>query len=103
MSQLVDIFIGLNRYPFDQTGSLDLPGYSRIGPFARESLTDFTDSRIQPVGPFTSLRDYHTAYLQLVLDLIVRDELYTLQPVDAYLIHRFLLEIIPNVLPQPVT
>ncbi|KAH7010716.1 hypothetical protein B0J12DRAFT_751417 [Macrophomina phaseolina] len=65
-------------------------------------VNDFTDSGIQPLGPFTSLRDYHTAHLQLVLDLIVRDELYALQPVDAYLVHRFLLEIIPDVLPQSV-
>lgn len=100
MSQLVDIFIELRRHPFDQIGSLILPGHAHVGPLARESLTDFTDSGMQALGPFSSLRDYHTASLQLILHQILRDELYALKRVDGYLIHRFLLDLIPSVFPQ---
>lgn len=34
------------------------------------------------------------------MDLILREKLYTQQTVDAYFIHRFLLELAPFILPQ---
>ncbi|TDZ34318.1 hypothetical protein C8035_v010720 [Colletotrichum spinosum] len=99
MGQLADIFIELHKYPFDLLGSLDQPGGSRVGALARESLTDFTQSDMQTTGPFSSLEAYQTSSLQLTLDLIFRGEMYSQQTVDAYLIHRFLLDLIPYVSP----
>lgn len=99
MSQLADVFIELQRYPFDAMGSLDHPDSCRVGSFARESLTDFTQGEMRPLGPLSSLEEYHVASLRLILDLILREEIYSQRAVDAYLIHRFLLDLVPSVLP----
>ncbi|KAH6663155.1 hypothetical protein EV126DRAFT_436770 [Verticillium dahliae] len=45
------------------------------------------------------LLDYHMSSLRLTLDLIVREVMYSQQAVDAYLIHRFLMDLVPRVLP----
>jgi hypothetical protein len=100
MSQVADTFVELHKYPFDLLGSLDTPGESHVGAFARESLTDFLQSKMCAIGPFSSLEEYHTSSIQLILDLIVREELYSQQAVDAYLIHRYLMDLVPLVLPQ---
>ncbi|KAF9767663.1 hypothetical protein IL306_015140 [Fusarium sp. DS 682] len=99
MSQLADTFVELQKYPFDLLGSLDSPGEPHVGAFARESLTDFVQSEMCTIGPFSSLEDYHISSIQLILDLIVREEMYSQQAVDAYLIHRYLLDLVPHVLP----
>ncbi|KAL1841724.1 hypothetical protein VTK73DRAFT_3398 [Phialemonium thermophilum] len=101
MSQLADAFIELSRYPFDRLGSLDRPGDGHVGPFARESLTDFAGSEMRPLGPFSSYGQYHESSLRLVLDLILRGEMYAPQAVDAYLIHRFLVDLIPLIAAEP--
>ena len=100
INQLADTFIELHKFPFDLLGCLNRPGDSHVGAFARESLTDFQGSFMQATGPFSSLEEYHVASLRLILDLILRDEMHTQQAVDAYLIHRFLLDLVPAVLPQ---
>ncbi|KAF6784150.1 hypothetical protein CSOJ01_15798 [Colletotrichum sojae] len=102
MDQLADIFVELHRHPFGLLGSLDRPGDLHVGALARKSLTDFAESDMHAAGPFSSLKSYHQYSLQLILDLIVRDEMYSQRPVEAYLIHRFLLDLIPSVLPSPV-
>lgn len=99
MSQLADTFIELQKYPLPLLGSLDSPGNSHIGAYARESLTTFVKSKMCTTGPFSSLREYYVSSIQLILDLIVQDELYSQQVVDAYLIHRFLMDLVPLVLP----
>ncbi|KAI1387436.1 uncharacterized protein F4822DRAFT_282470 [Hypoxylon trugodes] len=96
MNQLANTFIELRKYPFNLLGSLDRPGDFHIGAFARESLTDFTQAEMRTMGPFSSLEDYHKSSLRLILDLIIRGELYSQQPVDAYLIHRFLVDLVPS-------
>ncbi|RMZ84189.1 hypothetical protein DV738_g604, partial [Chaetothyriales sp. CBS 135597] len=101
MDQLADIFVELHKYSFDHLGSLDQPGDTHIGPFARESLTDFVQSEMRPIGPFSSPDQYHYASLQLILDLILRGEMYSQQAVDAYLIHLFLIDLIPSISPSP--
>ena len=100
MDQLADTFIELRKYPFRLLGSLDSPGGSQVGAFARESLTNFTQSEMRTTGPFSSLEDYHMSSLRQILDLIVREEMYSQQAVDAYLIHRFLIDLVPLVLPS---
>jgi hypothetical protein len=55
---------------------------------------------MRTIGPFSSLEEYHIASIQLILDLIIQEEMYSQQAVDAYLIHRYLLDLIPRVLPS---
>lgn len=100
MDQLSDTFIELRNYPFDLLGSLDCPDDSEhVGSFAQESLTDFTNAEMRTLGPLTSWEDYHKSSLRLILDLILRQEMYSAQAVDAYLIHQYLLDLVPSVLP----
>ena len=71
MDQIADTFIELHKYPFQFLGSLDTPGESQVGAFARESLTDFVQSEMRTTGPFSSSEEYHLSSLRLILDLIV--------------------------------
>lgn len=96
-SQLTDIYIELKAHPFPMTGSLAQPGARLIRPFARESLTDYLGSRMKALGPFLSTIEYFNAHIQLTLDLISRQEAFVNRPVDAFLIHRFLLDKIPEI------
>ncbi|KAI0199161.1 hypothetical protein F4808DRAFT_222400 [Astrocystis sublimbata] len=100
MTDLAGVLVQLSKHPFKLLGSLNCPADpSRVGPFARESLTDFTAAHeMRPLGPFSSWEEYHRSSLQLIMDLIVRGEMYSQRPVNAYLIHRFLLDLIPTVL-----
>lgn len=100
MSQLADTFVELHKYPFDLLGSLDYPGRSQVGALAQESLTNFEGSEMHTAGPFSSLDEYHNFSIRLILDLIVRGEMYSQQAVDAYLIHRYLIDLVPRVLPS---
>lgn len=102
MGQIADVLIELHRCPFSLLGSLDCPGDSHVGAFARESLTDFTQSGMQTLGPFSSWEEYQKSCLRLILDHILRQEIYSQQAVDAYLIHQFLLDLVPSILPSPV-
>jgi hypothetical protein len=84
LKDLADVFIELSAYPFDSMGSPVLQPNVAIGPFARESLTDVDRSlTMKTLGPFCSLREYHTAEIHLILDLIRRREMYAQQPVEA--------------------
>lgn len=65
----------------------------------RENLTNFTHSEMRTSGPFSSLQEYHASSIQLILDLIVRDEMYSQQAVDACLIHQYLIDLVPHILP----
>ncbi|KAJ5319114.1 uncharacterized protein N7506_011818 [Penicillium brevicompactum] len=49
-------------------------------------------------GPYTSPEACFKAQIRLILDLIVQQESYINRPIDAFLIHRFLLEIVPTIL-----
>ncbi|KAK4652327.1 hypothetical protein QC762_610150 [Podospora pseudocomata] len=86
LDQLADIYIELGRHPFKGLGSLDTPGSDHIGRFAKELTFD--------LPPCQSWREYCTRYILHVLRLIERSEIYTQRPVDAFLIHRFLLDLV---------
>ncbi|KAF1731191.1 hypothetical protein CRV24_009270 [Beauveria bassiana] len=100
INQISDILIDLRKYPFQDLGSLDNTGQSRVGAFAQESLTNFLQSDMRTIGPFRSMEDYHKSSLGLLIDGIIQEEAYTDRPVDAYLIHRFLLDLVPLVAPS---
>ncbi|KAB8269301.1 hypothetical protein BDV30DRAFT_242515 [Aspergillus minisclerotigenes] len=98
MDQLADIYIELESFPFDNMGSLDRPGTNHIGPFARESLTHYVDSQMILLGPYSNPRDYLRTSIELNLELIRKGESCAGREIDAYLVHRFLLDCIPEVL-----
>ena len=101
IDQLADIYIELHAHPFPMMGSLDkIDSKLFIGPFARESLADFGESGLKMLGPFSSSEQYYNAHLDLILDLIMRQEAYANRPIDAFLIHRYLQENIPIILPH---
>jgi hypothetical protein len=98
ISQLADIYITLKGFPFSVIGSFDQQNSSHIGPIAREFLTDFQDVHMRMLGPYSSSEKYLNAHIRLILDLIIRQESYVNRPVDAFLIHRFLLENVPKII-----
>jgi hypothetical protein len=101
IDQLADIYIELHAHPFPMMGSLDkIDSKLFIGPFARETLADFGESGLKMLGPFSSSEQYYNAHLDLILDLIMRQEAYANRPIDAFLIHRYLQENIPIILPH---
>lgn len=50
-------------------------------------------------GPFSSLEEHYTCSrsIQLILNPIVQEEMYSQDAVDAYLIHRYLIDLVPRV------
>lgn len=54
---------------------------------------------MRTIGPFRSMEDYYRSSLRMFIDRIIQGEAYTEQAVDAYLIHRFLLDLVPLVAP----
>jgi hypothetical protein len=65
-------------------------------------LTDFEgeESKIQLLGPFTSLQDYYHGCINLLLDLIYRGEAYTNHAVETYLMYRFLYDRVSEIYPE---
>lgn len=95
-SQLADIYIELKSHPFTMTGSMHDPGTHDIGPFAHECLTEYDGSQMKALGPFSSTEEFFRAHIQLILDRIIRQESYVDRAIDAFLIHRFLLDKVPE-------
>jgi hypothetical protein len=107
MSQLAGVYAELHRNPLNFRGSLDQPGTAHVGPVARELLANLSTrsigkskTRSNPtidfLGPFSTSRAYYTTIISRILDLIVDGELYAPWAVDAFLIHRFLLDLVPS-------
>ncbi|TQV96082.1 Protein kinase-like domain [Cordyceps javanica] len=99
MDQLADILIEIYKHPLPALGSLDTPGSSQIGGFAHESLLNMAGGRLQTCQPFHSAEQYRRSLLQLILDRILAQEMYAAQPVEAYLLHRFLVDLVPVLTP----
>ncbi|KAE8153349.1 hypothetical protein BDV25DRAFT_149605 [Aspergillus avenaceus] len=95
MDQLADIYAELASFPFDTMGSLDQPGTDHIGPLARESLTDYADNRMLLLGPMRDSAEYLSAKVEFNIDMLMRGEVYAGREIDAFLVHKFLLDSIP--------
>lgn len=98
MQQLVDIFLEIEKHPFETTGSLGYPAsdMSKFGiqGFARHAT--FQAGGGDPLGPFSSSREGSQAMLELYISMITSGEIYAYDLVDAYLAHRFRLDIIDS-------
>jgi hypothetical protein len=55
---------------------------------------------MKALGPFLSTKEYFSAHIQLILDLIIQQESYVDRAVDAFLIHRLLLDKVPEACSQ---
>ena len=98
LAQLVDVFIELERYPFQQLGSLIAGSRSsNVGPLAQSQTFESPDL---PAGPEHSLRSYLEDMIQHQLSMIRSGELSSL-PVDNYLSHLWRLEMLPTLLAPP--
>ncbi|KAI1453625.1 hypothetical protein F4805DRAFT_442879 [Annulohypoxylon moriforme] len=87
MEQLADIFLELEKHPFQMTGSISLSdslvneNLVEIGGFAQEPWFETLDG---PLGPFATLEYAYTAVLHRHLEAIHDGEIPDL-PVDNYL------------------
>ncbi|KAJ5279573.1 hypothetical protein N7478_004945 [Penicillium angulare] len=55
---------------------------------------------MKALGPFSSTVECARVGIELILDLIARQGFYADRPIDAFLIHRFLLDKVSNVFTQ---
>ena len=95
LEQLADIFLTLEKHPFNSTGSIFPSDKSEeIGGFAQKQLFETPDT---PLGPFNSLDSSLRAIFALQMRLIANGELSTLA-VDNYLTHCWRVDMIPKVL-----
>lgn len=99
MGGLADVYIELQKSTFYLLGSLDRVGTDRVGPLCRPEFVNLVKGETRTIGPFHSVEEYHEASLRHILNMILKGEVYTERPVDAYLIHLFLLDLIPLLVP----
>lgn len=55
------------------------------------------ERKLNTIGPCVSAEKYRVAELKMILDLILRRERYTQRPIDTYLVHRYLFDLVPKV------
>ncbi|KAF8351995.1 hypothetical protein F5887DRAFT_1268545 [Amanita rubescens] len=93
LGQLADVFAALKQHPFNEIGCLSDPDDISVGPVLEESTIDAdNDSNLLLLGPFRSALEYRTASIKHQVELILRGEAYTNNAIDAYLVHRFILD-----------
>ena len=95
LEQLADIFLALEKHPFNSTCSIFPSNESnKICGFAQSQLFETPNT---PLGPFDTLETSLRAILALQMRLIAKGELSTLA-VDNYLSHCWRVDMIPKVL-----
>ncbi|KIM44112.1 hypothetical protein M413DRAFT_375149 [Hebeloma cylindrosporum] len=93
LNQLADIFISLKQHPFSEIGCLTSPGDLSIGPVLKNCTIDADqEGRLRLLGPFNSTSEYWRSLITHQIQLILRGESYTRNAIDAYLVHRFILD-----------
>lgn len=93
LSQLADVFADLKQHPFNEIGCLLDPDDLSVGPVLDESTIDADENgNLLLLGPFKSALEYRTSSIKHQIDLILRGESYTNNAIDAYLVHRFILD-----------
>lgn len=90
IKQLADVYIEIAKHPVTMLGAYDEDNIEGVGCFATDMMTDYVGSEMRPLGPFANRQEYAVAKTEFMIDLIMREEIYTEQAVDAFLIHRFL-------------
>ncbi|KAI9752046.1 MAG: hypothetical protein M4579_005774 [Chaenotheca gracillima] len=93
--QLADIFISLEKFPFDKLGRLQLAAETRL-PEPGPAFFEY-DSRgnITPLGPFAHSKDHYAALIEQRIALISSGEVAISAPLDTYLVCKSLLDNLP--------
>ncbi|OLN86781.1 hypothetical protein CCHL11_07885 [Colletotrichum chlorophyti] len=95
MQQLVDVFLEIDKHPFDSMGSLvmsdSVPGGFDVQGFAQQSTYRIGTGAL---GPFSSPLDGYRAVIESHLSKIASGELVAYHPLEAYLTHRFRLDVV---------
>lgn len=100
LQQYADIVIELARHPFPTIGCLlpSSPTSWQAGPIVFDLHADRRpDGSLSLLGPFTSSSQYRRDIIQRHLDLIRTNQTHPKRRVDAYLLHLFLLEHVPQI------
>ncbi|KAI0399408.1 hypothetical protein F4802DRAFT_610915 [Xylaria palmicola] len=79
MQQLVDIFLGIEKHPFDTDSHIH---------------ATFRPGNGGPLGPFNSARDAASSIIRLYLDMIMSGEITAEYPIDVYLVRRYRLDVL---------
>lgn len=101
MQQLADVFLDIEKHPFNLMGSLTSVGEPPR--FQIQALADPATFRVGsggPLGPFPSSLEGMRAILESHLRMIASGEIRALDSVDTYLVHRFRLDVIHQVFPS---
>lgn len=94
--QLADIFLELEKHPFDAMGSLLSQGDAvSIQGLAHQSTFQVGKG---PIGPFSSSLEGSRAVINSYLTMIASGEIDAACPVYRYLAHRFRLDIVADAL-----
>ncbi|KAI0848966.1 hypothetical protein F5Y00DRAFT_253168 [Daldinia vernicosa] len=98
MQQLVDIFLEIEKHPFDTMGSIvlnnDLTRYEIQGIAHHEVYCVGTTG---PLGPFHSSLEGADALIGLYLAMIASGEIEATYPIDVFLMHRFRLDLLNDI------
>lgn len=98
MQQLVDIFLEIEKHPFDAMGSI-IPSRDQTA-FEVQGIAQYptycvgTDG---PLGPFDSSREAAETAIKLYLSMIASGEIGATYPTDVFLVHRFRLGLLNDI------
>ncbi|KAI1081885.1 hypothetical protein F5B20DRAFT_578664 [Whalleya microplaca] len=98
MQQLADIFVEIEKHPFDTIGSIMPardPATFEIQGFAHHAT--FRPGCEGPLGPFDSSLEAARVVVESYLTKIATGEIAAAYPVDVYLVHRYRLDILSNI------
>ncbi|KAK1657505.1 hypothetical protein BDP55DRAFT_685559 [Colletotrichum godetiae] len=97
MQQLVDVFLEIERHPFEALGSLlTVPGPTKFEVQGLAQHATYMIGPEGPLGPFTSSLEGSVNMIKSYLTMIASGEISAYQSVDTYLTHRFRLDIADN-------
>jgi hypothetical protein len=100
MVGLAKVYIALEQRSSVLMGSLTTPKTDHVGAFSLPELSAIVRNRKRPVGPYCEVDNYYEEAVRHTLNLIVQKERYPAQLLDAFLIHRFLIDLIPLLCPK---
>ncbi|KAK1765081.1 methylglyoxal reductase (NADPH-dependent) [Phialemonium atrogriseum] len=89
LGQWADVLCTLGKHPLDKIGSFkfEADGAIEVGPIASDRI-----GTLLCIGPFEDARGFYSSWANTYLDLITDGQLFSLYPIDAYLIFNFLAE-----------
>ncbi|KAI1648652.1 uncharacterized protein F4817DRAFT_333615 [Daldinia loculata] len=98
MQQLVDIFLEIEKHPFDTMGSIvpaNDPTRYEIQGIAHHEV--YCVGTTGPLGPFHSSLEGAGALIKLYLAMIASGEIEATYPIDVFLMHRFRSDLLNDI------